>query len=70
MEFAGKGPIMNYDEDTGEFSINEHYLDINKKDTNNFSEDEIKDFLRDLISGIHYCKNMIIIFSTCSRYCS
>jgi [calcium/calmodulin-dependent protein kinase] kinase len=55
MEFAGKGPIMNFDESTGEFTINDHYINKNKSDPNNFSEDEIKDLLRDLLSGLNYC---------------
>jgi hypothetical protein len=56
MEYAGKGPIMHFDDDNGTFSINEHYIDQHKKDPDNFTEDEIKDLIRDLLSGLHYCK--------------
>jgi len=56
MEYAGKGPIMKYDEDNGEFSINEHYIDKSKKDPTDFTEEEIKDLIRDLLCGLHYCK--------------
>jgi len=59
MEYAGKGPIMKFDEETGEFSINEHYIDEKKEDPQNFTEDEIKDILRDILSGLHYCINNI-----------
>ena len=62
MEYAGKGPIMHYDEETGEFSINEHYIDNTKQDPSNFTEEEIKDLIRDLLSGLHYCNLYILIY--------
>ena len=49
MECAEKGPIMTCDEETAEFSINPYMT--NKSD---YTEDELIDFTRDIISAISY----------------
>jgi serine/threonine protein kinase len=53
IECCSKGPILDYDEFTGEFTINNNFKreDINKLD---YSEEEIRDFLRGIICGLDY----------------
>ena len=58
MEFAGKGPIMSFDEDTELFNINEFYLNEEKNKTD-FTEEEIRDIVRELVSGLDYCKFLL-----------
>lgn len=67
MEYAGKGPIMNFDEFEGTFSINDFYKDKTKTDPDNFTEDEVKDIIRGILSGLDYCKSFLIKNSTYTR---
>ena len=57
LEFCENGTLMNYDEDTGDFVINSNY----KNHNNQYKEDEIKDFLRDIIMGLDYLHSNGII---------
>ena len=50
-ELADKGNIMNYNEDTGEFSIN---TNLTGNDRKYYTEDEIKDLFRDIVCGLDY----------------
>lgn len=53
LECCSNGAIMEYDEFTQEFSINTQYKkeNINKLD---YSEEEIRDFVRGIICGLDY----------------
>jgi serine/threonine protein kinase len=61
LEFCSNGPLMKFKEDTMEFEINQNFQKENKKE---FTEDEIKDILRDIILGLDYCKlyKLFLIF--------
>ena len=80
LEYCPKGPLILYDEDTDEFSINKNYF-INKdfyenlnEDNNSliekekekitkedYTEDEIRYFLRQIIKGVSYLHHNGII---------
>lgn len=71
MEFLEKGPILEFDEETETFSINRHFLLADDERDIFYTEDEIRDFLRGIVSGLDYCKlknNQIIniLFSALS----
>jgi hypothetical protein len=46
---------MEYNDRSGIFSINSFYID-KSKNKYDFTEEEIKGFLRDLAEGLDYCK--------------
>lgn len=53
MEFAENGPILDFDDETERFSINNSYLLQEKTE---YSEEDIKEFLRGIITGLNYRK--------------
>lgn len=53
MEFAENGPILDFDDATECFTINNSFL---LQDKTEYSEDEIKVFLRGIVNGLSYCK--------------
>lgn len=61
MDFAEKGTILDFDEDTERFSINKYYLLSDDGRDPFYSEDEIKDFLRGIIVGLEYCKLVLTL---------
>jgi [calcium/calmodulin-dependent protein kinase] kinase len=60
MEYCGHGPVMKYDEFTEEFSINDHYVN-NKKRKTDYSEEELRDMVRDIVCGLDYLHTNNII---------
>ncbi len=54
MEVIENGPLLFIDEN-GEIQINKSFV---KEESNkfDFSEDEIRDIIRDIISGLYYSK--------------
>jgi len=60
MEFCGKGPILKYDEFTGEFSINENFTNDKKKKFY-YSEEELRDIIRGIVSGLDYLHHNNIV---------
>lgn len=61
MEFLEKGPILEFDEDTEKFGINRHFhLSDDERDIF-YSEDELRDFLRGIVSGLDYCKLLMFL---------
>ncbi len=64
-EVAEKGNLLNYDEFTGEFSLNSNLIEGEQK---YYSEDQIRKLFRDIIQGLDYCNN-ISYLSTC-KWCS
>jgi calcium/calmodulin-dependent protein kinase kinase 2 len=55
MEFAEKGQILEFDEESETFTINSNLL-LDDRDPF-YSEDEIRDYLRGIVTGISYCKS-------------
>jgi serine/threonine protein kinase len=53
MECCDKGPLMDYDDFTGEFTVNKNYIN-EEKGKFFYSEEEIKDIIRGVILGIDY----------------
>jgi serine/threonine protein kinase len=62
LEYCKRGSIMNYNDRTGVFTINNYYkcIDPNKEF---YSEDEIKNFVRDMAEGLEFSKYKIFLFS-------
>lgn len=59
MEFAENGPILDFDEDTETFTINKCYT-FDNRDKSEYTEDEIKEFLRGIVNGLSYRKYLAI----------
>lgn len=58
MEYASKGPIMEYDEDEELFRINPYFRnDINNKQ--DYTEDELREHISNILKGLEYCNNII-----------
>ena len=55
MEYASKGSIMDFNDKTGKFRINNK---ISDKDQ--YTEEQIRGFIDDIASGLEY-RNSIII---------
>ncbi len=57
MELIPNGPLLHINNDQ-EVVINSVFMNeqMNKQ---NFSEDELRDISRDIISGLHYSKSLI-----------
>jgi len=53
LECCDYGPIINYDELSGEFSINKNFINEEKRKFD-YSEEELRDILRDIILGLDY----------------
>lgn len=53
MECCQKGPVMKYDEFSGEFDINENFKNEKRRKTN-YSEEELRDILRSILLGLDY----------------
>jgi serine/threonine protein kinase len=60
LEFCNKGPIMKYDEFTGEYSVNELYMNHNRRKYD-YSEEELRDILRGIVLGLDYLHTHNII---------
>ena len=60
-ELADYGSVMKYDESTGEFHLNEQ---LKEDGQIYYSEDQIRNLFRDIISGIDYRK-IISLSSSC-----
>ncbi len=54
LEYCKKGSLMDYNERTGVFSINQFYKKEGEKKY--YSEEEIKNFVRDMAEGLVYSK--------------
>jgi hypothetical protein len=50
MEYASKGSIMDFNDKSGKFKINNKI-----SDTEQYSEDQIRRFIDDIASGLEYC---------------
>lgn len=59
MEFAENGPILDFNDESESFSINKYYT-FEDKDKTEYSEDEIKEFLRGIVNGLSYRKYIAI----------
>lgn len=57
LECCDNGTLMTMDELTGDFNINPHF----KNHNNQYTEDEIRDFIRDIVIGLDYLHNNGII---------
>ena len=57
LQICEHGTLMSFDEDTGEFLINKNF----KNHNNQYKEDEIKDFIRDIVLGLDYLHHNGII---------
>ena len=57
LQICEHGTLMSFDEDTGEFLINKNF----KNHNNHYKEDEIKDFIRDIVLGLDYLHHNGII---------
>lgn len=55
MDFAEKGPILDFDEENESFTINKYFLLTEDERDQFYSENEIRDFLRGIVTGISYC---------------
>ena len=55
LECVSNGCILEYNQDENTFSINKAYT-INNPDKTDYTEEEIKDFIRDIVLGLDYCK--------------
>ena len=51
LEYAARGPLMEYNDKTGIFSINSYYRNQGLSD---YTEEHIKGFIRDIASGLEY----------------
>jgi len=58
MEYAKKNCLMTYNESKKVFLINKEFLNDNKKD---YSEDELRSFIRDIASGLSYLHSIGIV---------
>lgn len=56
MELAEKGSILDYDNESCRFYINNSILNEDNNRDEAYSEEEIKDFMRGIVFGINYCK--------------
>ena len=50
-ELASKGTVMKFDEMTGDFQVNEKLLEEGQT---YYTENQLRNFLRDIISGLDY----------------
>lgn len=57
MDYAEKGPILDFDDSTNKFKINSKFS--KDKNKTRYTEDEIRDFLRGIVTGLCYC-NLIL----------
>ena len=57
LQICEHGTLMSSDEDTGELLINKNFKNRN----NQYKEDEIKDFIRDIVLGLDYLHHNGII---------
>ena len=57
LQICEHGTLMSFDKDTGEFLINKNF----KNHNNQYKEDEIKDFIRDIVLGLDYLHHNGII---------
>lgn len=64
-EVAEKGNLLNYDDFTGEFSLNPNFIETGQK---YYSEDQIRIMFRDMVRGLDYCK--ISINPSTRKWCS
>jgi serine/threonine protein kinase len=53
LECCDLGTIANFDEMDEEFSINSHFIN-EKNEKYDFSEEELRDILRGIVSGLDY----------------
>jgi serine/threonine protein kinase len=60
MECCESGTVAKYDEMTDEFSINKNFI-VESRDKYDFSEEELRDILRDIVSGLDYLHENNII---------
>lgn len=58
LQYASQGQILIFNEDDMTFDINRTYY--KDREDKYYSEDTIRDFMRDLVSGIDYRKYLII----------
>jgi len=59
LELIPNGPLLHINENN-EVVINQNFK-AEKFNKYNFSEDELRDLSRDMVSGLYYCKILIII---------
>lgn len=60
MEYAQEGSIMQYNDKTCLFKINQSYV-VNKNKDLDYSEEEIRSFIKDIGAGLEYCIMYVII---------
>lgn len=69
MEYASKGSIMEYDEFEETFRINKNYRnDLSNKQ--GYTEEEIKDHLRNIINGLDYCNCFVCNVFSAYQWCN
>jgi len=61
LEYCSKGEIMEYDEIEDEFYINKNFYKEKEDINSNYSEDEIRHFIRQIVLGIEYLHSNGII---------
>ena len=61
LEYCSKGQIMEYDEDEDEFYINKNFYKEKENLNSNYTEDEIRHFIRQIVLGIEYLHSNGII---------
>ena len=63
LEHCEHGDLIDYDEETGKFILNEYVKEKNNKneDENYYSDEEILKFFKDIISGLYYLHSNGII---------
>ena len=61
LEYCSKGEIMEYDEVEDEFYINKNFYKEKDDINSNYSEDEIRHFIRQIVLGIEYLHSNGII---------
>lgn len=61
MEFADKGQILTFNEETATFEVNPEF--VKDKNTSRYNMEQIKDFIRGIVKGLHYCNIYIYNFS-------
>ena len=65
LEYCEHGDLIDYDDKTGEFKLNQFFMKKEKNDKENnklyYSNEEICKFLKDIISGLYYLHSNGII---------
>jgi len=60
LEYCSNGNLMTYNEDEDKFQINKHFYKNNNPDSD-YSEDEIRKIIRQIVLGIDYLHNNGVI---------